>query len=244
MKKNVAGQKVRVFAFNRTTNVPVTGDAANITCKASKDNGAATALGDVNPTETEDGYYLFDLTQAETNADTLDFYPESSTPNVQVIVTNHDRQTVPLSSLPATVPVFDGEVPFGLDGPVYMAELLSDMAVVVGGKQIIRLIRNDSYDGTANDVKTFTVAKDYAGFTGTLTIRHRSTDVSLLSKSVAIVDATTLTCTLSSVDTAFPALTSIEDFGPHPFDIEMVNGASKQSAVRGIAIVLQDQTRA
>ena len=94
MKKNIAGQKVRIFAFNRTTNVPVTGDASNITCKVSKDNGAATALGDVNPTETEDGYYLFDLTQSETNAETLDFYPESSTPNVQVIVTNHDRQTV------------------------------------------------------------------------------------------------------------------------------------------------------
>lgn len=94
MQKNVAGQKVRVFAFNRSTAAPVLGDAANITCKVSKDNLAATALADTNPTETEDGYYLFDLTQSETNADTLDFYPESSTASVQVVTVSHDRQTI------------------------------------------------------------------------------------------------------------------------------------------------------
>ena len=102
MQKNVAGQKVRVFAFTRSTSDPVTGGAANITCKVSKDNGTATALADVNPTETEDGYYLFDLTQAETNADVLDFYPESSTSGVQVIPVNHDRQTV--AAVTATPP--------------------------------------------------------------------------------------------------------------------------------------------
>lgn len=85
--KNKAGQKVRVFAFNRTTNQPVTGDAANITCKVAKDWGSATALGDTNPAEVEDGFYLFDLTQAETDAEVLDFYPESSTSDVMVIAT-------------------------------------------------------------------------------------------------------------------------------------------------------------
>jgi len=147
MKKNVAGQKVRVFAFNRTTNVPVTGDAANITCKVSKDNGAATALTDVNPTETEDGYYLFDLTQTETNADTLDFYPESSTLNVQVITANHDRQTVAvIGDSGDPVPAFDGDVPFGLDGPVdvdaasgddeNIAECLLNIQTLVGPKSV------------------------------------------------------------------------------------------------------------
>ncbi len=85
MKKNVSGQKWRVFAFNRTTNTPVTGDAANITAKISLDHGAASSITDTNPTETEDGYYLFDLTQAETDADNIAIYPESSTSNVQVI---------------------------------------------------------------------------------------------------------------------------------------------------------------
>lgn len=85
MLKNTAGQKWRVFTFDTTTNQPVTGDAANITAKISLDYAAATALGDVNPTETEDGFYLFDLSQAETNANDLALYPESSTSNVQVI---------------------------------------------------------------------------------------------------------------------------------------------------------------
>lgn len=85
LQKNVSGQKVRVFAFDRTDNTPKTGDAANITGKVAKDWAAAAAITDTNPTEVEDGYYLFDLTQAETNADVLDFYPESSTADVQVI---------------------------------------------------------------------------------------------------------------------------------------------------------------
>lgn len=85
MLKNTAGQKWRVFAFNRTTNAPVTGDAANITAKLSIDYGARTATVDVNPTEAEDGYYHFDLSQAETNGNYLEIYPESSTSNVQVL---------------------------------------------------------------------------------------------------------------------------------------------------------------
>lgn len=85
MLKNVAGQKYRVFAFNRSTNVPVTGDAANISAKISKDYAAAVASNDVAPSETEDGYYVFDLTQAETNCDDFAIYPESTTADVQVI---------------------------------------------------------------------------------------------------------------------------------------------------------------
>ncbi len=85
MFKNVAGQKYRVFAFNRSSSTPVEGDAANITAKISKDYGTAVTITDTNPTETEDGYYLFDLSQEETNCDNLAIYPESSTDDVQVI---------------------------------------------------------------------------------------------------------------------------------------------------------------
>lgn len=85
MQKNTAGQKWRVFAFDRTTNAPVTGDAANITGKISKDFGAATAITDTNPAEVEDGYYEFDLSQAETNAQDLLILPQSGTANVVVV---------------------------------------------------------------------------------------------------------------------------------------------------------------
>ena len=85
MFKNVASQKVAVFAFNRTTGAPVTGDAANITAKVAKDWATAAATNDTNPTEVEDGYYTFDLTQAETNCDALLILPGSATSDVQVI---------------------------------------------------------------------------------------------------------------------------------------------------------------
>ena len=74
-----------VFAFNRSNNEPATGNASNITAKLRLDYGTATAIGDTNPTEIEDGYYEFDLTQAETNANVIDILPESATSGVQVI---------------------------------------------------------------------------------------------------------------------------------------------------------------
>lgn len=82
---------LKVFAFNRTNNAPVVGDAAQITCRVSLNGGARVALADTNPTETEDGYYLFDITAAETNGITADFYPESASANVQVIPVEHNR---------------------------------------------------------------------------------------------------------------------------------------------------------
>lgn len=89
MQKNVASQKLIVFAFTSTTNVEKTGDAANITAYVSKDYGSVTVLGDTSATEMDatnaKGYYLFDLAQAETNADTLLFSAKSSTANIVVV---------------------------------------------------------------------------------------------------------------------------------------------------------------
>lgn len=85
MFKNVAGQSYRVFAFNRLTNEPVTGAAASITAKLAKDFASPVASSDVNPTEVEDGYYLFALSQAETNCDDLAIYPEHSSSGITVI---------------------------------------------------------------------------------------------------------------------------------------------------------------
>jgi hypothetical protein len=85
LQKNVASQKWMVFAFDTTDSTEKTGDAANITANIRKDWGAPAATNDVNPTELEDGYYVFDLTQAETNADILALFPQSSTANIKVI---------------------------------------------------------------------------------------------------------------------------------------------------------------
>lgn len=84
MDKNTAGKWV-VFAFNRTTNAPLTGDAANITANIRIDGGAANAVDDTNPTELEDGFYIFDVTAAETNGTNLLMTPASTTSDIQVI---------------------------------------------------------------------------------------------------------------------------------------------------------------
>lgn len=89
MFKNVASQKLSVYAYDATTGLPKTGDAANITAYVSKDDGSVTQLGDTSATEQDStnakGYYLFDLTQAETNADKLTFSAKSSTSNIVVL---------------------------------------------------------------------------------------------------------------------------------------------------------------
>ena len=85
MLKNTAGQKWTVFAFDSTTNLPVMGDASNITADLRLDGGAANPVNDTNPTELEHGYYCFDISQAESNADMILISPVSSTTNVIVI---------------------------------------------------------------------------------------------------------------------------------------------------------------
>lgn len=87
--KNTASQKVFVFAFDTTNNTAKTGDAANITAYISKDYGAITALTDTSATELDStnakGYYSFDISQTETNADEILVTAKSSTANIAVI---------------------------------------------------------------------------------------------------------------------------------------------------------------
>lgn len=89
MFKNTTGQKITVHAIDLTTGGPKTGDAANITLYVSKDDGAVTVLGDTSATQADatnaPGDYLFDLTQAETNADKLRFTGKSSTSGVVIV---------------------------------------------------------------------------------------------------------------------------------------------------------------
>lgn len=85
LQKNVASQKWIVFAWTIATNVALAGDAAQITANLRLDGGVANAIDDTNPTELEDGYYAFDLTDAETNADNIVICPVSSTSGVAVI---------------------------------------------------------------------------------------------------------------------------------------------------------------
>jgi len=86
--KNVASQKIAVYAYTASSGASKTGDAANITAYLSKDWGTAAAITDTNPTELDatnmPGWYLFDLAQAETNAEVLIIAAKSATSGVLV----------------------------------------------------------------------------------------------------------------------------------------------------------------
>jgi len=89
MFKNVASQKIALLAIDSATGRPKTGDAANITAYVSKDYGTVTALTDTSATEMSatnaPGWYLFDVTQGETNADALLFTGKSSTSGIDIV---------------------------------------------------------------------------------------------------------------------------------------------------------------
>lgn len=84
--KNVASQRVAVFAYDTVAQAPKTGDAANITARVSLDGGASAPTGTTNPTEVDatnmKGLYLFPLTQAESNADLFALAAVSATADV------------------------------------------------------------------------------------------------------------------------------------------------------------------
>jgi len=84
MQKNVASQKWIVYAWDTTDLSPKTGDASNITANLRIDGAGANAVDDINPSELEDGYYVFDISQAESNGDMLLICPASVTANIQV----------------------------------------------------------------------------------------------------------------------------------------------------------------
>lgn len=89
MQKNVASQKIALFFLDTATSLGKTGDATNLTGYVSKDHGTATALADTSATEMDatnaKGWYLFDLAQAETNADELLFTGKSSTAGIACV---------------------------------------------------------------------------------------------------------------------------------------------------------------
>ena len=148
MEKNVAGKWV-VFAFEdeggTNPGEPVTGDALNITANVRIDGGAANAVDDTNPTELEDGYYVFDLTAAETNGDLILICPQSATANVNVIgvpgsvwttPANFNDLSVSASTGKTTVGTNDDKTGYSISGTKTTLDSLNDVAatdIVSGG---------------------------------------------------------------------------------------------------------------
>lgn len=97
MFKNVASQKIALYVFDSATGLPKTGDAGNLTFYVAKDHGTVTALTDTSATERDatnaKGWYVCDLSQAETNGDQLLFTGKSSTTGI--VVVGADLSTLP-----------------------------------------------------------------------------------------------------------------------------------------------------
>lgn len=88
MFKNVAGQSLLLYAFDTTVEVPKTGDGNNITAYVSLNGATSAALTDTTAGQVSatlaPGWYKWDLTQAETNADQLLFTAASVTANIKL----------------------------------------------------------------------------------------------------------------------------------------------------------------
>ncbi|MBN2401975.1 MAG: hypothetical protein JXN64_06225 [Spirochaetes bacterium] len=135
MKKNVASQRIYVFAFNYSTGAPVTGDAAQITMEISKDNGAFAAITDTNPTELAHGRYYFDVTQTESNADIIVCDSVSSTSNVVVLV--EGGNTI------VTVPSYFADLGIASDGDLNKVNTLDGHTAQTGDSYAI--VNNGTY---------------------------------------------------------------------------------------------------
>lgn len=79
---------IALFAFDTATGAAVTGDAANLSAFASLDFATPAALADTSANELDatnaPGWYVFDLTAAETDATAVLITATSSTSGVEV----------------------------------------------------------------------------------------------------------------------------------------------------------------
>lgn len=107
MFRALSGQTIDVFAFDYSTGAPKTG-LSDITVYLSKDDGTLTSLTDTTATEVSStnspGWYRFDVSQTETDADKLLFTGKSSTSNVAILCgpARYTLQTVKRANGPVT----------------------------------------------------------------------------------------------------------------------------------------------
>lgn len=107
MYRNTASQKIAVVARD-VNNIPLDDAAANITAKVSKDGGGMVATNDTNPAELSaadaPGVYLFDMTQAETDADLLVLQAVTTTSGVhfEPVTIHTDNQDLAAGAIKTT----------------------------------------------------------------------------------------------------------------------------------------------
>lgn len=238
MIKNQSGQKLTVFAYDATTGLPKTGDAANITAYVSKDDGSVAQLGDTSATEQDAtnaaGYYLFDVTQAETNADKLSFSAKSSTSNIVVLAVPSVIYTRPASFSALNV---SGVNTLAGHDPGETIMGATDLGTGSGLTSLATAAALTTVDGVVDAIKAKTdnLPADPA-------------DESALEAAIAAIDTTTDVAAIRAVTDALPdagALTSLAQASDVPTAIEnadalltrdwtMVTGAAARSVLNAL----------
>ncbi len=144
--KNTTGQKLAVYAYTVADGAAKTGDAAQITSYLSKDWGGPAAVTDTNPTELNStnmpGWYVFDLEQAETNAEVIVFAPKSSTSGVVLDQVQVFTQDAAISSRASQTSVDDIPTVSEFEARTLAAAdytIVSDLGTVQTGDAFARL---------------------------------------------------------------------------------------------------------
>jgi hypothetical protein len=133
MKKNVASQKVVVYAYDSVTGAAKASDSGNFTDTVSKD-GASFSGGGGSYVEIGNGYYTYAPTQAETNCDIFILHTTSSTASIEV----EDIVIYTDADLNAKIDTIDGIVDSilvdtgtTLDGKINTIDTLCDAIVPI-----------------------------------------------------------------------------------------------------------------
>lgn len=217
MQKNVAGQKWIVFAFSdeggTNPGEPVTGDAAQITANLYLDGSATpNAVDDTNPTELGGGYYAFDITQAESNAENIVIVPASSTANVNVIGVPGAVYTTPANFPDLSVAATNGRV--DVASVAGTAQTAGDLAALITTVDtVVDGIQTDLDNGTdgLGAIKADTAAiLDDTGTAGVVVAAASKTGYRLSSTGVDDIwdEATSGHVTAGSFGAALPIIRS------------------------------------
>lgn len=203
MFKNVA-TKILFFAFDTTTGAAKTGDASNLSAYVSKDYGSVTQLADTSATELDaanaKGWYLFDVAQAESNADALLFTAASMTANVacvgQYIFTTPASFTSFVTPTGATVAAVSGAVG-SVTGNVG-GNVVGSVASVVGAVGSVTGLTASNLDATVSSRSTY-AGGAVASVTAAVTV------AGTVDANVAEVNGVSVTGTGTSGDPWGPA---------------------------------------
>lgn len=194
IKKNAA-QRWWVYCIDADTGYKASGQANSITATICKDSDVFSATTDLNPTEVDtSGFYYFNLTAAETNADTVDIVPVHSSAKYRVMPLSGDRYTID------TFHAHDFAAAIRAQGVGVRATQADDGTIV--------LYAGMTYDGIAHDKLSFTTLKDYSSASSIQLTIYTADDYETSILSAAATAASTTTVEVTTLTATFdPALT-------------------------------------